>query len=333
MQKYSKKVKVPRLCFDVSETEIVVTNNELGFTEADVRALCNVGSSTKAGGSGGYIGHKGIGFKSCFGVSDCPAIHSNGFHFHLDAKHKIVPHEISPRDVPPMAKKYANETCICLPLNEKMKAKAAFVSSKFADLTPILLLFLNKLRQLKVRLVPNDPSSSAVSEQDMRRVDLDSGVVELHVNDSVRRFAVEKLTVAVPAEVARYPGAATTELALAVSLPSDEEGGAAGSSSFSLDDKDSSSFPVFSYLPVQPYGFKCILQADFLLTSGREAITDAIWNQWLVEQVPDVFLRAVESAKRPKSPLPIQLVLNAIPLENELLSTFKHTVLQTKSDA
>lgn len=130
VKKYNPGVAVPRLSFHLSSTEILVVNNEAGFTEADVRALCNVGSSTKAKAVG-FIGHKGIGFKSCFGVSDEPAIHSNGFHFHLDAKHKIVPHEIPPKDVPKAVKKHAKETCICLPFNKKTLTKTPMVSSKF----------------------------------------------------------------------------------------------------------------------------------------------------------------------------------------------------------
>ena len=34
-----------------------------------------------------YIsGQKGIGFKSVFRVSDCPEVHSNGYHIRFDAK-------------------------------------------------------------------------------------------------------------------------------------------------------------------------------------------------------------------------------------------------------
>ncbi len=55
---------------------VVVENNELGFKEEDVRALSNVGSSTKKDRSLGYIGQKGIGFKSVFRITDTPTIHS-----------------------------------------------------------------------------------------------------------------------------------------------------------------------------------------------------------------------------------------------------------------
>jgi hypothetical protein len=47
------------------EGALYVFNNELGFREEHVRAVCNVGNSTKKGkGAQGYIGEKGIGFKA-----------------------------------------------------------------------------------------------------------------------------------------------------------------------------------------------------------------------------------------------------------------------------
>lgn len=50
------------------EEGIVVLNNERGFSTDNIRALCDVGNSTKKEPSAGYIGKKGIGFKSVFRV-------------------------------------------------------------------------------------------------------------------------------------------------------------------------------------------------------------------------------------------------------------------------
>jgi hypothetical protein len=50
------------LVFIVQSGHIVVFNNEDGFTPANLRALCDVGNSTKAGSSTGYIGHKYFGY-------------------------------------------------------------------------------------------------------------------------------------------------------------------------------------------------------------------------------------------------------------------------------
>jgi hypothetical protein len=58
----------PTLTFILQESGIVVLNNEQGFSAKNIRALCDVGNSTKKGSNAGYIGQKGIGFKSVFRV-------------------------------------------------------------------------------------------------------------------------------------------------------------------------------------------------------------------------------------------------------------------------
>lgn len=64
---YSESVE-PTLIFILQRSGIVVLNNEQGFTAQNIRALCDVGNSTKKGSNAGYIGQKGIGFKSVFRV-------------------------------------------------------------------------------------------------------------------------------------------------------------------------------------------------------------------------------------------------------------------------
>lgn len=59
----------PTLIFVLQEKGIIVMNNEMGFSADNIRALCDVGNSTKKGYAAGYIGKKGIGFKSVFRVS------------------------------------------------------------------------------------------------------------------------------------------------------------------------------------------------------------------------------------------------------------------------
>ena len=68
---------VPQLTFKLAPGRLVLVNNEIGFSERNVQVLCSVGDSSKAKKSG-YIGEKGIGFKSVFTVSNAPEIHSNG---------------------------------------------------------------------------------------------------------------------------------------------------------------------------------------------------------------------------------------------------------------
>lgn len=86
----------PSLKFVVGEDSILVLNNEVGFAESNIRAICDVGKSTKGANRSGYIGQKGIGFKSVFRITDNPAIHSNGFRINFDATSDaigfILPH-------------------------------------------------------------------------------------------------------------------------------------------------------------------------------------------------------------------------------------------------
>ncbi|KAL8306752.1 hypothetical protein RB593_005594 [Gaeumannomyces tritici] len=59
---------LPSIAFHVHPGRIVVECNEDGFTKRDLSAICTVGQSTKSG-SHGYIGAKGIGFKSVFSAA------------------------------------------------------------------------------------------------------------------------------------------------------------------------------------------------------------------------------------------------------------------------
>jgi hypothetical protein len=58
----------PTLTFILRESDIIVLNNEQGFSAQNIKALCDIGNSTKKGSNAGYIGQKGIGFKSVFRV-------------------------------------------------------------------------------------------------------------------------------------------------------------------------------------------------------------------------------------------------------------------------
>jgi sacsin len=58
------------LDYDPTDTEnsdgcLCIFNNEVGFDEENIKAICAVGHSTKSKKQG-YIGEKGIGFKSVF---------------------------------------------------------------------------------------------------------------------------------------------------------------------------------------------------------------------------------------------------------------------------
>ena len=71
--------------FTLENNGLIVFNNEVGFTEEQIKAICSFGQSTKAlEKNEGFIGEKGIGFKSVFKITDKPAIFSNGYRFYFN---------------------------------------------------------------------------------------------------------------------------------------------------------------------------------------------------------------------------------------------------------
>ncbi|KAK2483573.1 hypothetical protein H9L39_05365 [Fusarium oxysporum f. sp. albedinis] len=70
----------PFISFQIHPKHIVVECNEDGFTSLDLKAICSVGESTKTA-KHGYVGAKGIGFKSVFIAASRVHIQSGNFSF------------------------------------------------------------------------------------------------------------------------------------------------------------------------------------------------------------------------------------------------------------
>ena len=298
----------PHLTLDVTPSRLVVVNNEVGFTEANVKAICSVGASSKSKQKSGYIGEKGIGFKSVFTVSEAPEIHSNGFHFKFDRTVEgnllgyVVPHWCEhPVDVQP------NCTTIILPATKTYE----FSADTLLDLDACLLLFLNKLRQLTllhngqcVTFRREDKgglsSLSATSEsegsepllEDMHYVRAEQTFIMKGEFADEKRIGIDRSTVI-------------------LAFPVDKTGAA----------KPEPASNVFAFLPIRQMGFKFSIQADFILNSSREEVlTDRSWNRGLRAAIPAVFLGAVETFKKTE-PLAFSY-LKYIPAEGEVVDAF-----------
>ncbi len=68
----------PYVTFNVAPQYITVECNEDGFTRKNLSAICSIGKSSKMGAQG-YIGEKGIGFKSVFMAAYKVHIQSENF--------------------------------------------------------------------------------------------------------------------------------------------------------------------------------------------------------------------------------------------------------------
>ncbi|PWA40966.1 hypothetical protein CTI12_AA557850 [Artemisia annua] len=294
---YPKHVE-PTLTFILQEKSIIVLNNEQGFSAENVRALCDVGNSTKKTASSGYIGKKGIGFKSVFRVTDAPEIHSNGFHIKFDITDGQIGF-VLPTIVPPCDINYFTNlvsfdtstdqvkstddynTCIVLPLKSKSTETSAEenIKSMFSDLHPSLLLFLHRLQCIKFRDMLND------SFVIMRKQITGNGLINVSIGNN------ETLTWFVDSRELQANGirndVKTTEISVAFAL----EVSGNGNYIPKLDQQH-----VFAFLPLRTYGLKFIIQGDFVLPSSREEVDgDSPWNQFLLSELPNLFLSSQRS--------------------------------------
>ncbi|ONM10443.1 Histidine kinase- DNA gyrase B- and HSP90-like ATPase family protein [Zea mays] len=282
------------LAFILQEDGIAVLNNERGFSAENIRALCDIGNSTKKGSNQGYIGNKGIGFKSVFRVTDAPEIHSNGFHVKFDITDGqigfVLPTAVPPYSTTSFSRMLSVEddkdahslwnTCILLPFRSKFRECTGMCSivSLFSDLHPSLLLFLHRLKCIKFKNLFDDTLLI------MRREILGDGIVRIsHGIETMSWLVVSKR---LQGTIVRHD-VCTTEIAVAFTLQQTEEG------DYEPYLKQQ---PVFAFLPLRNYGLKFILQGDFVLPSSREEVdADSAWNQWLLSEFPSLFVSAQES--------------------------------------
>ncbi|KAF7906551.1 hypothetical protein EAF00_000830 [Botryotinia globosa] len=151
--KYTTSTDIPCLSFNLQEDRIVIGSNEDGFTQRDIKAICSIGESTKASIQG-YIGEKGIGFKSVFNVSHKVHIQSGPYSSAFEYRKgdsvdrglgMVTPMNEIPHQLP-------DDVRIRMILYLHEDEDRAALCQDLQDLPDTLLLFLKKLRRLTVRI-------------------------------------------------------------------------------------------------------------------------------------------------------------------------------------
>ncbi|XP_041077227.1 protein NO VEIN-like isoform X2 [Polyodon spathula] len=304
----------PSLVFVVERDCVTILNNECGFEEKNIRAICDVGRSTKGKHTYGYIGQKGIGFKSVFKVTDIPEIHSNGFHICFDKNSGpmgyILPHWLEnerPLELDGTELQSSSWTTkIILPL----RSESHQTRNLFHDVHPSLLLFLHRLRSISI---VNQIDNRFLS---ITRKDLSNNVLEVHHTDGVERWLVVKRSLSTKKIKENVE---CTELALAFKI--NERGNTLG---FKLQPEKQ---PVFAFLPLRSFGFRFIIQGDFDIPSSREDVDrDSPWNQWLRSEIAQLFLHAMDTFTEHPDFEGLQGLcefLQFIPLPDEIFDFFK----------
>jgi len=140
----------PFLRFHLYPDRIILESNEDGFTKENVKAICSTGESTKST-TEGYIGEKGIGFKSVFKVAK--RVHVQSGHFSFVFEYTRDSDDDGLGMVTPLDGEYEElethvRTRITLTLLEPKKF--ASLVEEFLAIPESLLLFLTRLTTLEV---------------------------------------------------------------------------------------------------------------------------------------------------------------------------------------
>ncbi|KAJ7643247.1 hypothetical protein B0H17DRAFT_460041 [Mycena rosella] len=256
---------------------LVVACNETGFTEDQVRAICKIGASTKKHQQG-YIGEKGIGFKSVFKVADTVFISSGPYKFSFDKHAELGMITPSFSEYCPGRQDWTQFT---LQLSDTINRSE--LKSYLSDIDPTLLLFLRKLRALEINL-------GTICFVVVRK-NLEPNVVRLRRRlrngpiTSSRYLLVKKMVTTYLTEKKR-PNISRTEIILA--FPLKPEGGPRIKDQF-----------VHAFLPIRKYGFSFLIQGDFLTSTNREDIlSDSPWNITIRDALVSVFLDAIQEFRR-----------------------------------
>ncbi|XP_024013474.1 uncharacterized protein LOC18021535 [Eutrema salsugineum] len=304
---------------------LLIFNNERGFSEKNIDSICSVGRSTKKGNrKRGYIGEKGIGFKSVFLITSQPYIFSNGYQIRFDeapCSHcslgYIVPEWVEQHpSLVDIQRIYGSgsalpTTTIILPLKaDKVKP----VKEQLSNVHPEVLLFLSKIKRLSIREHCQDPNLSTVnsigivSETDFmtrKSIDAESYTINLSARgtDSENQCSYymwrQKFPVKNENRVERR--SEVDDWVITLAFPYGERLGLGNSSP-----------GIYAFLPTEMVtNFPFIIQADFILASSRETILlDDIWNQGILSCVPSAFVNAFTTLVK-KTEAPVSSLLPA----------------------
>ena len=145
----------PYLKFLIDRDRIVIESNEDGFSKNNVNAICKVRTSTKKGVRG-YIGEKGIGFKSVFKIASRVHVQSGPFSFYFnyggdddDGMGMVTPFNDAHEGLP-----HGVSTRFILTLKDDTDFQSLI--KEFNDLPDTLLLFLTTLKKLQVSINDGD---------------------------------------------------------------------------------------------------------------------------------------------------------------------------------
>lgn len=295
----------PTVAFSIFHDRLVMECNEDGFTEANLQAICDIGKSSKQGAQG-YIGEKGIGFKSTFMAAWKVEIQSGPLSFYFQHKKNesgmgmVTPIWMEPADVT------AQTTRMTLYFHDDdgvamVKARRDEVEMQLRTLASEVLLFLQKL--VTIQITSFDEQGRQLWAKSTRRAGEkgDDAFVLLQTServgtvtkpDTVRKFFVK---------THRATGLAKNDNR--TYSPEEEARRAYGTANVSVafpfeENWDTIVEPqeLFAFMPVRKVGFHFLIHSDFVTQANRQDIvTESERNVGLRRAVAVAFRKGLET--------------------------------------
>ncbi|KAJ0422940.1 hypothetical protein BJY00DRAFT_299903 [Aspergillus carlsbadensis] len=292
----------PFVSFHVYDQRVVIECNEDGFTRENLVAICNVGKSSKTGAQG-YIGEKGIGFKSVFMAAWKVHIQSREFSFSFrhrrgdsgmgmisptwEETDEVLPHSL---------------TRITLFLHDDGPDDARarqrqIMLQQFQELKATFLLFMKNLRRIEIKT--HDSSDQEVSHTTFSIQNLPDERVAVQqetVRDGVRQESTQHYY--------------TTRLTAANIPPSENR-------EYTEQERSTGAYPqavvilafpltpgllpaiepqeVYAFLPIRNMGLPFLIQADFVTDASRQDIVKtSARNMALLPAIARAFVEAAQ---------------------------------------
>ena len=292
--------KKPFLAFKIHPDRIILDSNEDGFSESNIRAICSVGNSTKKH-SAGYIGEKGIGFKSVFKIAQKVHIQSGPFSFAFshtqedddDGLGMITPYYEDAEELP---KGVRTRTTLTLLDATKFEERVA----EFRDVPDTFLMFLSRLQRLSIELY--QPGKAPTAIQYSKRESNEDGLYKTFLAKTTCKGETEKTSeqkyYTVKSDLHNLPfdkarkdkqGNSIDQATIVLAFPVDQDDQPALKPQF-----------TYAFLPLRRVGFKFLIQADFVTQANREDVVHSKRNKAVLKGVAQAFADAVVMfCKRP----------------------------------
>lgn len=270
---------VPELKIILTDESCTFECNEQGFTPENVFSISYAAASTKhrERNARTFIGEKGIGFKSIFGVATAVDIHSGDFHFQLRDNEFIIPHWLGGASEP--------GSRIVIHFKPSLTGIANTLSQRLqtlADQAQQFVLFLQQLEMLTIddRVVQRQRTVEILRDEKAQRylVNVEGKSTFYHVES----FALKFPDGLVRSRFDNLSGDLVRDVIIALPLADD------------LPEKPEQG-RLFCYLPTAvSTGFPFHIQIDAKTTTNRENIENSAksaWNGAVLNALPRILVR------------------------------------------